>query len=107
MVAIERGPLVYCFEQADQPAGRSVEDLAIAAGPLLEREDTVPGVGHTVFVEARAVALAPARPGGLPFTSIPNENAVADHVTATAVPYLHWDNRDGRAMRVWMPGSST
>ena len=111
MVAVERGPLVYCFEQADQAAGLSVEDLAITAGALLEREDTVPGIGRTVFIEASAVALAAAPPGGLPYTPKPNTtirgDGSADHVTATAVPYLHWDNRDGRAMRVWMQGSST
>jgi DUF1680 family protein len=112
MVAIERGPLVYCFEQVDQPAGLSVEDLALAGGTLLEREDTVPGIGHTVFIEASAVALPAAPPRGLPYTSQPNtgihnDNAAPDQVAATAVPYLHWDNRDGRAMRVWMHGSPT
>jgi uncharacterized protein len=112
MVAIERGPLVYCFEQADQPAGHSVEDLAIVpGGTLREREDTVPGVGHTVLIEASAVALPPVRPDGLPYTpqpdtGLPNDDTAADHVTATAVPYLQWDNRDGRAMRVWMQDSS-
>jgi uncharacterized protein len=112
MVAVERGPLVYCFEQADQPAGLSVEDLALTGGALLEREDTVPGIGHTVFIEASAVALPAAPPRGLPYTSQPNtairnDGAAPDHVAATAVPYLHWDNRDGRAMRVWMQGSPT
>ncbi len=29
-VAIERGPLVYCFEQADQLGGAHLDDLAIA-----------------------------------------------------------------------------
>jgi DUF1680 family protein len=110
-VAVERGPLVYCFEQADQPAGLSVEDLAIVPGALIEREDTVPGVGPTVFIEATAVAFPPARLDGLPYTArpntpLPNDGAAADHVTATAVPYLQWDNRDGRAMRVWMQDSS-
>jgi uncharacterized protein len=115
-VAVERGPLVYCFEQADQPAGTAVDDLTIVPGALLEREDTVPGVGHTVFIEASAVASPPARPDGLPYTPAPNppipntalpdDGAAADPITATAVPYLHWDNRDGRAMRVWMQGSS-
>ncbi len=30
--AIERGPLVYCVEQADQPAGVGVADLALVPG---------------------------------------------------------------------------
>ncbi len=110
-VAVERGPLVYCFEQADQPAGTAVDDLIIVPGALLEREDTVPGVGHTVFIEACAVASRPAQPDGLPYmpvpnTSLPSDGAATGPITATAVPYLHWDNRDGGAMRVWMQGSS-
>jgi hypothetical protein len=24
-------------------------------------------------------------------------------VAAVAIPYFQWDNRDGQAMRVWMP----
>jgi DUF1680 family protein len=24
-------------------------------------------------------------------------------VTAVAIPYFQWDNRDGHAMRVWIP----
>jgi hypothetical protein len=24
-------------------------------------------------------------------------------MAAVAVPYFQWDNRDGRAMRIWMP----
>jgi len=27
----------------------------------------------------------------------------ATPATATAIPYFQWDNRDGHAMRVWIP----
>jgi len=103
-VAIERGPLVYCFEQADQLDGIAVDDLAVRSGSLLgERRVTLPGVGETIQVTAEAVesagvprrapraARAP-RPRGTP-------------ISAVAIPYFQWDNRDGRAMRVWMPRS--
>jgi uncharacterized protein len=103
MAAIERGPLVYCFEQADQPAGLSVEDLVLAGGSLREREDSLPGAGPTVLVEADAAGRPPTRYSGLPYTSTPQEEAAGDPVTATAIPYFQWDNRDGRAMRVWLP----
>jgi uncharacterized protein len=85
--AIERGPLVYCFEQADQPAGTDLEDLALVLGDLGERAVTTPGIGPTVLIEAAALAAEPA----------------GDQVIATAIPYFQWDNRDGRAMRVWLP----
>jgi uncharacterized protein len=91
--AIERGPLVYCFEQADQADGVEVEDLAVRSGTVLgERPVTLPGIGQTIEVTAEGVHLPPA-PLALP----------GDRVTAIAIPYFQWDNRDGRAMRVWIP----
>jgi DUF1680 family protein len=107
--AIERGPLVYCFEQADQPAVTDLDELALADGlALRERPATLPGIGPTVLVHAEAATVRPPRPAGppgpagLPYaTQFPR--AEADRATATAVPYFQWDNRDGRAMRVWLP----
>jgi hypothetical protein len=88
-VAVERGPLVYCFEQADQPAGTSVDDLLLAPGGVLaEVPVTLDGVGETIQVRVPARALGPT--------------GDAD-VTAVGVPYFQWDNRDGGPMRVWMP----
>jgi len=102
-VAIERGPLVYCAEQADQPAGRDLEDLALRQGELRDREATVPGVGATILVEAAAAALPPVTGPGLPYSGERGEQPAGDRATLTAIPYFQWDNRDGAAMRVWMP----
>jgi DUF1680 family protein len=110
-VAVERGPLVYCFEQADQGDGRDLADLVLGSGELRERPDVLPGVGPTVLIEAGAAERdRPAPPGspgrprsaGLPYYSAP-EASPAVPVTAVALPYFQWDNRDGRAMRVWIP----
>jgi uncharacterized protein len=90
-VAVERGPLVYCFEQADQPAGTHVDDLLLTAdGAVAEVPVTLDGVGETVQVRVPARRV---RPG----------DGLAADVPATGVPYFQWDNRDGGAMRVWMP----
>jgi DUF1680 family protein len=102
-VAIERGPLVYCAEQADQPAGLDLEDLALRPGALRDTEATVPGVGATVLIEASAAALPPATGPGLPYGSEHAGQPAGDRVTVTAIPYFQWDNRDGAPMRVWMP----
>jgi len=101
-VALERGPLVYCFEQADQQAG-SVEDLAISSGTLAERMISLPGVGPTVALEADALQLPPASDDGLPYLPQPDTSTGGRPATAVAIPYFQWDNRDGRAMRIWMP----
>ncbi len=101
--AVERGPLVYCFEQADQPAGAGLEDLAIGPNDLPERDADLPGVGPTVIVAVGGERLAPATQDGLPYGASPDTGAAGAPATAVAIPYFQWDNRDGRAMRVWMP----
>lgn len=102
-MAVERGPLVYCFEQADQHVGISVEDLALSSGALAERMTSLPGVGPTVAVDASAVRLPPASDDGLPYLRQPDTSTAGQPATAVAIPYFQWDNRDGRAMRIWMP----
>jgi DUF1680 family protein len=97
--ALRRGPLVYCFEQADQGAV-SVEDLAINGGALAERPGA-PGLEDTVAVTVSATHLAP--PGG-PYAAAPDPSAAGGPpATAIAIPYFQWDNRDGGPMRVWLP----
>ena len=170
--AIERGPLVYCVEQADQPAGVGVADLALVPGGLEEARATLPGVGGTVLIRASAVHRAPPGNTGLPYhaaagpaqasaaqasaaqasrrrrragapaqrqrgpgqptgpgqpgtgqrgpaspaqaspaqrrspaqaSPAAGRTAAVSGVTATAIPYFQWDNRDGRSMQVWIP----
>lgn len=102
-VAFERGPLVYCFEQADQPAGVDLERLRLAADPVITDRpvDDHPGIGRTVLLDVAAAELDDA-PGGLPYFSKPAELAERP-VTATAIPYFQWANRDRLPMRVWLP----
>ena len=101
-MAIERGPLVYCFEQADQLDGVRMDDLVIAPGGVLgERPVALDGIGQTIEITAegqlhRSAVTGPAVTG--PPGSGP--------VTAIAIPYFQWDNRDGRPMRVWIPRAS-
>jgi uncharacterized protein len=101
--AVERGPLVYCFEQADQLAGLSVEDLLLCPGDLTEHASELPGVGDTVVVQADAVHLPSADDGGPAYRPHPEVTTAGSPALAVAIPYFQWDNRDGRAMRVWMP----
>jgi hypothetical protein len=102
--AVERGPLVYCFEQADQPEGTDLAYLAVpGAPPLRERRTDLPGIGATVVIGTDAVHRSANRPGSWPYQASPGDPGAGEHVTVTAVPYFQWDNRDGRPMRVWIP----
>jgi DUF1680 family protein len=87
-VAIERGPLVYCLESADAPAGVELEELVWdgSRSPVTVPRPELGGavVGMTIPVVRRAAT---------------------DQLTAGAIPYFAWANREAGAMRVWLPGS--
>jgi DUF1680 family protein len=102
-VALTRGPLVYCLEQADLPDGVALEDVRIdPAAPITVDEDTVDfpvtlTVGGAVEPPASDVlypALAPAESRAEPLALI-------------AVPYFLWGNRIPGPMRVWIPATTT
>lgn len=105
-VAVERGPLVYCVESADLPAGTAVDDLRLDAGaPLRESvEPVAPGVA--VAIRAAGAAWSPTADGWWAYrpheaTSAPEPPAVP--VELTLIPYHLWGHRERGAMRVWLP----
>jgi hypothetical protein len=82
--------------------GVAVDDLALVAGALTARSTTVPGIGETIQLTAPAVILPPA--DGSVSRAVPTVDGESPvPITAVAIPYFQWDNRDGRAMRVWLP----
>jgi hypothetical protein len=100
-VAVECGPLVYCFEQVDQSV--SVDDMRLTAGSLVSdhRADLLGGV-TVVHATAR---VAESAADGLPYHPPATESTGAE-VQVTAVPYYAWANREIGAMRVWVPTAS-
>jgi uncharacterized protein len=105
-VAIERGPLVYCLEQADHPGG-GLDDLVLdPTRPLAvkHRPDLLGGV--TTVVAAGHRRTVPER-GWWPYTPTDTAQAAGpaagDPVELTAVPYYAWANREDGSMRVWLP----
>lgn len=105
-VALERGPVVYCFEQLDQDEDVAVDELALPADARPE-EVTVADLcnaGPAVVLEVDAVAVRQPRGDGLPYSSCPPaELTTTRPVRARAIPYFLWDNRADGAMRVWVP----
>ena len=106
-LAIERGPLVYCVEQADQ-GGAPVAELEIDparamesrwAPELLEGVVVVRASGFRVDAAAWKDRLyRPFRPGAA---------GARQRADLTAIPYFAWANRGPGAMRVWIPQATT
>jgi DUF1680 family protein len=98
-VAMERGPLVYCIEEADLP-GVDLEDLAIDTDEPLRTTTRPDLLGGIVTIQALARIVThngPAWPYGNPVAT-----PAAAKLTVTAIPYYAWDNRGRGMMRTWL-----
>lgn len=97
-VALTRGPLVYCVEQADV-VGHSVEDVRVALDAAFE---VLPGLAPSGLPALRAQASAVVVDAAEPYPAqAPAERRTP--VELTAVPYADWGNRSPGPMRVWVP----
>ena len=106
-LALERGPVVYCFEAGDLPAGADLADVALQteaepadSGPLAPLGG-VPAVSVAGVVRDldgwRQIEYVDVR-------ELPRDGAAAP-ARLLAVPYFAWANREDGGMRVWVPGS--
>ncbi|MEV6643026.1 beta-L-arabinofuranosidase domain-containing protein [Amycolatopsis sp. NPDC051371] len=99
-VAVTRGPLVYCLEQADLPGGVTLEDVRIDPAERLA-EGQSPDV--PVTLTARGSVEAPAS------EELYGAGAAGpgEPVELIAIPYFLWGNRTPGPMRVWIPVATT
>jgi uncharacterized protein len=102
-VALARGPLVYCIEQADHPADVAVEDLRLDPAAPPAPAGAAPDLGVPVTLVGPATVRS-----GAPDELYPTHPAGATSRPAqlTAIPYFRWANRGPNAMRVWIPTQS-
>lgn len=100
--AIERGPLVYCLEQADQRF--DLDAISIEKGTMMSaRHSDLPGGAMAVDAPGRARSRGPAATAYQPVGD--GHPEPGDPVTLRAIPYYAWANRGVAAMRVWIPRS--
>jgi uncharacterized protein len=100
-VAWARGPVVYCIEQHDQPAGVALEDVRVPAG---EPPRAVVGpdiAGVPVVLVGRGSAVQAGDGALYAEGAAPGVNR--ESVQVTAIPYFRWANRGPCPMRVWIP----
>lgn len=99
-VALKRGPLIYCIEQADHEA--DVWDIALPDDAELEAQFHPELLGGVTVITGEAVAIPPASQA-LYAQYSPDEEVAAAPVTLTAIPYFAWANRPAGPMQVWIP----
>ena len=89
--AIERGPIVYCFEGADNPKG--VANLVLPVDVKLQAEYHGEKLGGVVMITGRGQIRQ-------------NSEKVVEDVDVVAIPYYAWAHRGKNEMAVWLPKSA-
>lgn len=103
-LALERGPVVYCFEEQDLPAGADLADVAV--DPAAEPVDHGPvaPLGGVPGVALPGVVRDPDGWRQSEYRDLRELPAAAAAPTQLlAVPYFAWANRNEGGMRVWIP----
>ena len=92
-IAILRGPLVYCFEECDNP-DVPLDEIVLPRYPFFREQ-----------VEKNYIAAASEDD---PTAGLADRDTVVittktcDNKTVKAIPYALWDNRSAGKMRVWV-----
>jgi uncharacterized protein len=97
LLAIQRGPIVYCLEQCDQPEPLASLWLPAEAQLTAARDPGLLGGVVTITGEACAAPQLQWR------RKLYQTAAAAERVALKAIPYYAWDNRQPGPMKVWLP----
>lgn len=102
LLALARGPLIYCIEGSDiDIPTESFWSFAIAPGARIEPVKRSEFFGGITVLTGEAIVAGESqwpRARDLYRTAAPSKS-----VRFTAIPYAYWDNRGPAPMRVWMP----
>ncbi len=107
-VAVQRGPIVYCLEQLDQPNAPALSDVSILAGSQASnsvfhseyKADLLDGV--TVLHHNGAVLEVSSNQEALYVPASPDAPKKRPQ-NLVLIPYYVWANRQATPMQVWIP----
>jgi DUF1680 family protein len=104
-VAIQRGPLIYCLEELDQPSGVSLSDVAVNPGRAQEFQSEFKSdlLGGVVVLHHTGVAYEGAASRNVLYARYSGEPSKTRHLPLTFIPYYAWANREATSMQVWTP----
>lgn len=97
LLAIQRGPLVYCLEQCDQSEPLAAMFVPVSAELKPEKEKSLLGGVVAINGIAEIAANQSWR------RTLYQPANVARRVPFRAIPYYAWDNRQAGTMKVWLP----
>jgi len=110
-VAVQRGPLVYCLEQIDQPEGVPLRKVALNLGPKsraqFQEEFRNDLLGGIILLRHAGAAYGESVEQSRLYFRYSSEPRKSRSVSLTFIPYYAWANRTATPMQVWTPVSQT
>ena len=103
-VAVQRGPLIYCLEEIDQPSGVSLSDVAVNRGRQSSQQF------QTEFRKDLLGRMVVLHHTGAVYERGASENNLylryggevkTRSIPLTFIPYYAWANRQTTSMQVW------
>jgi hypothetical protein len=95
LVCLQRGPLVYCFEEADNPAPLAALRLP-PDSVITESEINISTQKGVIMLTAKGLIETGDS------TLYSEQKPQTEPITLQAVPYYTWSNRELGEMRVWI-----
>jgi DUF1680 family protein len=102
-VAVQRGPIVYCLETKDLPAGQKLSALSIPAGGRFAPKLTTIEGSPVMSLTGKGQLAAEPQWNGQLYRKLSAHKTTT--VPLTLVPYYAWGNRGHTDMQVWIPVS--
>jgi DUF1680 family protein len=100
-VALRRGPIIYCVEQADNP-DYDVWSLMLPSDSPLEVEWVPNLLNGVMVIRGEALAIDTEEFKDQLYQSSTNPPPTQRPVRFTAIPYYAWANRESGPMTVWI-----
>lgn len=99
-VAVQRGPVVYCVEEADLPDDVLLEQAALRRGVAFDTEE-IEIDGQRLVALTTSLAVIPGTGDDALYADVDADPLI--DVPARLVPYFAWGNRGPGEMSVWLP----
>ncbi len=101
-IALQRGPVVYCVEEADN--GKGIHDLSVCLEPKMTERRGIEGLSRdAVTLELDGVRRDVSQWSGELYRPL---SADVRRIRIRAIPYFLWGNRGFGEMAVWLPRSA-
>ncbi len=94
LAAVQRGPVVYCFEGVDNPKGLAGLILPVNAKLSVEYQGDL--LGGIVTIKGQGKIQQPQAAA----------QPILESIEAVAIPYYAWAHRGKSEMAVWLPHSA-